>query len=130
MENNWLNLINLLEWVLISTEIVYHLKKKIFNKFVEEKSYEFQKLKEKISPNNLIYKYKTQGRVPKDFSNYQNLRDLFIDLRDGNVNQREVSKNEIDLKSDLGEILKGNPKSKSEDRISITQSVQNFFDLI
>ena len=65
MENNWLNLINLLEWVLLSTEIVYHLKEKIFDKFVEEKSYEFQKLKEKISPNNLIYKYKTEGKVQK-----------------------------------------------------------------
>ena len=65
MENNWLNLINLLEWVLLSTEIVYHLKEKIFDKFVEEKSYEFQKLKEKISPNNLIYKYNTEGKVQK-----------------------------------------------------------------
>ena len=97
MENNWLNLINLLEWILISTEIVYHLKRIIFNKFVEKKSYEFQKRKENISPNNLTYKYKTERRIPKDFSNYQNLRDLFINLRDGNVNQREVSKTEIDL---------------------------------
>ena len=60
MENNWLNLINLLEWILISTEIVYHLKKIIFHKFVEKKPYEFQKTKENISPNNLIYKYKTE----------------------------------------------------------------------
>ena len=121
MESNWLNLINLLEWILISTEIVYHLKKIIFHKFVEKKSYEFQKTKENISPNNLIYKYKTEKRISKDFSNYQNLRDLFINLRDGNVNQREVSKTEIDLKSDQGQIKKGNPKSKSEDGVSIIE---------
>ena len=79
---------NLLKRILISTEIVYHLKKK-FKKLVEEKSYEFQNLKEKVNPNNLIYKYKTEGRSPKDFSNYQNLIDLFRNLRDGNENSKK-----------------------------------------
>ena len=37
-------------------------KKKRFNKLVEEKSYGFQNLKEKINPNNLIYNYKTEGK--------------------------------------------------------------------
>ena len=37
-----------------------------------------------------IYKYKTEGRSPKDFNNYQNPIDLFINLRDGNVNPRRV----------------------------------------
>ena len=37
-------------------------QKKKFNKLVEEKSYEFQNLKEKINPNNLIYNYKTEGK--------------------------------------------------------------------
>ena len=45
-------------------------KKKKFNTLVEEKSYEFHNLKEKINPNNLIYKYKTEGR--SHFSRYQN----------------------------------------------------------
>ena len=120
---------NLLKRILISTDIVDHLKKKIFNKLVEEKSYEFQNLKEKINPNNLIYKYKTEGRSPKDFSNYQNLMNLFINLRDVNVNPGEVLKNQNDFKSDLGEIKKGTPKLKSEDQISIIQNIQKFFDL-
>ena len=53
---------NLLKRILKST--VHHLmdKKKKFNKLVEEKSYEFQNLKEKINPNNLIYNYKTEGK--------------------------------------------------------------------
>ena len=38
----------------------------------------------------MIYKYKTEGRSPKDFNNYQNPIDLFINLRDGNVNPRRV----------------------------------------
>ena len=39
-----------------------------------------------------MYTYKTEGRRPKYFSNYQNLIDLFIDLRYGNINPKEVLK--------------------------------------
>ena len=62
MRKNQLNLMNLLKRILKST--VHHSmdKKKKFNKLVEEKSYEFQNLKEKINPNNLIYNYKTEGK--------------------------------------------------------------------
>ena len=76
----------------------------------------------------MIYKYKTEGRSLKDFSDYQNPIDLFIDLRDGNVNPREVLKNQIDFKSDLGEIKNANPNLKLKDQISV-QNVQHFFDL-
>ena len=81
-------------------------KKKQF-KIIGNNWYEFQNLKNKISPNNLAYKYKTRGRSPKYFSDYQNLTDLFRHLRDGDVNGREKFKNQIDFKSDLGEIKKG-----------------------
>ena len=58
----------------------------------------------------MIYQYKTGGRSPKDFSNYQNPIDLFINLRDGNVNPREVLKDQEDFKSGLGKIKRENPK--------------------
>ena len=77
----------------------------------------------------MIYKYKTEGRSSKDISDYQNPIDLFINLRDGNVNPGEVLKNQIDFESDLGKIKKGNPKPKSKDQISVIQNVQKFFDL-
>ena len=87
---------------------------------------EFRK---KINPDNLIYKYKTEGRSPKDFKNYQNLIDLFKSLRDGDVNLREVLKNQNNFKSDRGKTRKGIPKSRSKDQISVIQKVENFFDL-
>ena len=62
----------------------------------------------------MTYKYKTEGKSPKDFRNYQNLIELFKSLRDGNVNPREVLKNQTNFKSDLGEINQENLKSKSE----------------
>ena len=79
--------------------MMYHLSnKKQFNELVEEKSYEFQDLKNKINFNDLMYKYITEGRSPKDFSNYQNLIDLFINLRNGNISPKEILKNQIWVK--------------------------------
>ena len=63
----------------------------------------------------MTYNYKIEGKCPKDFKDYQNPIDLFIHLRDGNLEPREVLKNQIDFKSGLGKIIKVNPKSKSKD---------------
>ena len=67
----------------------------------------------------MIYKYKTERISSKDCSNYQILIDLSINLRDGNINQKEVLKDQINFKSNLGQIRKGNPKSKSENQIGL-----------
>ena len=57
----------------------------------------------------MIYKYITEGKILEDFRNYQNSIKLFENLKDGNVNPIEVLKNEINFKSDLGKIKRGNP---------------------
>ena len=91
MENNWLNLMNLLKRILILTEIVYHMKnKKIFNELIRKRLSEFDNLEKRINPNNLIYRYKTDGKSPKDFRNYQDSINLFKNLRDVKVNPTEV----------------------------------------
>ena len=88
-------------------------QKKIFNELVEGRPSEFKGLEKRINPDNLIYKYKTEGISPKDFKNYQNSVDLF---KDGNINPKEVLKSQINFQSDLGEI-------------SGKQNVQHLFDL-
>ena len=50
--------------------------------------------------------YKAEERSLEIFRNYQNLIELFKDLRDGNVNPKEVLKDQIDFKADLNEIKK------------------------
>ena len=74
----------------------------------------------------MIYKYKTEGRSSKYFNIYQNLIDLFKKLRDGSISPKEVSKNQINFKSDLGKIKKGNAKSRSEDQISVMKMLKMF----
>ena len=83
---------NLLKKILLSAEIVYHLKNKnkIFNGLVEGRSYELRNLEKLIDLDNLIYKYKTEGMILNDFLNYQKPIELFKDLRDGNTNPKEV----------------------------------------
>ena len=53
---------------------------------------EFKNSEKIINLGHLIYKYKTGGRSQKDFESYQNLRELFKNLRDSNVNPREFLK--------------------------------------
>ena len=77
----------------------------------------------------MIYNYKTERRSLKDFRSQQNPIKLFKDLRDGNVNPKEVLKSQINFKSDLNKIKKGNANLKLEEQISVVQNVENFFDL-
>ena len=58
--------------------------------------------------------------------NYENPTDLFINLRNGNVNPRKAFKNKNEFKSELGRIKKGNPKSKSKDQASVIHNIQIF----
>ena len=75
----------------------------------------------------MIFQYETEGRSPKDFRNYHYPIELFKDLRDSNINPKEVLKDQIKIKTNLGEIKTGNTKSKSEDQISVIQNVEFFF---
>ena len=57
MENDWLNLMNLSEEIiLIQTEITYHLK----NKKKQDRASEFNNLDNKVDSYDLIYEIKTE----------------------------------------------------------------------
>ena len=45
-------------------------EQKKFNELVEERSSELRNLEKRINPDNLIYKYKTEGKSLKDCRNY------------------------------------------------------------
>ena len=81
--------------------------------------------KKKSIKNNLIYNKKTEARSLKDFRNYQNPFGLFKNSRDGNVNPREVLKNQIKIKLNLVKIRKGNPDFKSEEQIIVINNIEN-----
>ena len=86
--------------------IPFSEQRKIFDKLVKGRSSEFKYLEKRINPDNLIYKYKIEEMTPKGFRNSQNPIELFKDLRDGNINPKEVLKDQINFKSDLCGIKK------------------------
>ena len=45
-----------------------------------------------------------------------------------NITPKEVSKNQINFKSDLGQITKQNTNLKSKDELSVIKNIENFFD--
>ena len=75
-------------------------------------SSEFKKIEKRVNSDNLIYKYKSKRKIQKDFRNYQNLIELFKNLRDDNINPKKVLKNQINFKSDLEEIKKRKSRLK------------------
>ena len=86
-------------------------KKEIFNRLVKERAHEFDDIKDKIDLNKLVSKFRTDVNKPKDFRNYQMPWKLFQDLRDGNINPKEVLKSQTSFKLDLSEIDTGGKKS-------------------
>ena len=54
---------------------------------------------------------------------------MFKNLRDGNINPKEVLKDQMKFKSDLGGIEKGNKNSRSKNQISVIKNVENFLFL-
>ena len=46
---------------------------KLFNEGINERTSKFDGIKDKINPNKLSYKFKTAGKIPKNFRDYQML---------------------------------------------------------
>ena len=71
--------------------------KKFYNDLIRERSSEFRNLEIIVNPNTLIYKRKNLKRSLKDFRSYENIIDLFENLRYGNVDPKEALKSQINL---------------------------------
>ena len=80
------------------------------NNHLVERSVEFDDIREKFDINKLIYNFKTKEKLPKDFRNYQVSLKLFENLKDGDVDPKEVLKNKLKFKSDLIKIKIGSNK--------------------
>ena len=87
-------------------------QKKFLLNLLKECLLNLKKIEKRVNSDNLIYKYKSKRKIQKDFRNYQNLIELFKNLRDDNINPKKVLKNQINFKSDLEEIKKRKSRLK------------------
>ena len=74
--------------------VLHEKQKEIFNRLVKERALEFDDINYMIDTNNLVNRFKTDGNELKDFGNYQMPLKLFEDLSDGDINPKEVLKNQ------------------------------------
>ena len=74
------------------------MQEEICNKLLAESASEFVGIKEKINPNKLIYEFKTEGKISEKFRDYRMPLELFENLRDGDLNPKEVLKNQVTYK--------------------------------
>ena len=102
-------------------------QEELFSRLVEERAHEFVDIKDNIDLNKLVYKFKTGVNEPKDFTNYQIAWKLSEDLREGDINPKEVLKNQARFKLDLSEIKTGGKKLPHQK--DIIKNITTFFDL-
>ena len=74
--------------------VLHEKQKEIFNRLVKERALEFDDINYMIDTNKLVNRFKTNGNELKDFGNYQMPLKLFEDLSDGDINPKEVLKNQ------------------------------------
>ena len=75
----------------------------------------------------MIYESKIEEEIPKDSTDYRKLFELIENLRDGNLNPKEVLKNQVKFKLDLNEIKLGGNKSEDQKNI-IRNVIISFFE--
>ena len=106
-------------------------QKEIFNRLVKESALEFSDIKDKIDPNNLVDTFKTDENEPKDFRNFQMSLKVFEDLRDVEINPKEVLKYQASFESDLRETKIGSKKSPNQkNTIKFTRKKFDFLAII
>ena len=89
-------------------------QKEIFNKLVDERLDEITELDKKVNHDDLIYRYK--GKTPDEkFDKYDNALDLIDKIKNGEIKLAEAKNDQINFKSSLGKIKKGNNKKRSKD---------------
>ena len=85
----------------------------IFNELADKTLNEITELDKKVDLDDLIYKYK--GNTPnEEFNTYDNALDLIDKIKNGEIKLAEVKINQINFKSNSGEIKKGSKKSKEQ----------------
>ena len=88
-------------------------QREIFNKFIDERLEKITYLDERVTHDDLIYRYK--GKVAdKKFDEFDNALDIIDKIQEGKKDLADVKNNQQDFKLYLREIKKGAKKSKEQ----------------
>ena len=93
-------------------------QKDIFNKLADKMLNDIIELDENVNRDDLIYRYK--GQTPdEEFNKYDNSLDLMDKIKNSEIKLAEAKNDQIRLKSNLGEIKKGNNKKRLKSKKNV-----------
>ena len=98
-------------------------QKEIFDELVNEKMFDINKLIEETDFNNLTYYY-TSKNAPKYFFRFKGPLIVYNDIKNGRISLQKEEKIQEEFRSEVNEILKGNPHYKSDIRESTIKNIK------
>ena len=104
------------------------LRQETYNKLLDERIDEIQKLSKEIDYKNLNYVFLTNSSAPINFARYNGPFSLFKKIRDWEISLEMAEENQKIFKTKYGQIKSGNPERKSGKQLYTIRSVKNLYD--
>ena len=101
-------------------------QKEIFDELVHEKMLEINNLSEGNYFNNLNY-YNASKNAPKYFVHFKGPL-IIYDIKNGRISLQKEEKIQEEFRSELHEILKGNPNYKSDIQKSTRKNIKKLYN--
>ena len=104
------------------------MRKENFNTLLDEKVDEIQKISKEIDYSKLIYHYITPGIKPTNAIEFRGPLHIFKEIKNGDKTIQIAEKEQIKLKSKLGEVKSWNPDHKLQNQKDTIKNVQNLYN--
>ena len=106
-----------------------HLKyKEVFNELSNERADVMYNISKEIDFNNLTYHFKASNIAPINFIDFTGPMHIYNEIKNGNISNEKIEKDQKQFNSKLNEITKGNPKHKSEDQLDTIKNIKDFYN--
>ena len=104
------------------------MQKETYNKLLNERMTEIHKISREIDYKQLIYYFKTSVISPINFIIFRGPLHIHNEIKNRDKTMQAAEEENIKFKSELGEIISGNPKPKSSDQLGAIKNINNFCD--
>ena len=109
------------------TKLIENKSNKIFNRLFEKKAAEIQKTSKEIDFNKLVYYFKAPNIAPINFIRFRGPLQIFNELKNGNT-LKKLKKTKKKFKSNLGEIISGDQKYKSDWQSNAIKNIKSLYN--
>ena len=104
------------------------MQRETYNKLLDKRVGDIQKVSREIVYNKLIYYFKTPGISLINFIKFGDPLHIYNEKKNGAKTIQAAEEEKIKFKTELGEITSGNPKHKSEDQSDAIKNINNIYD--